>query len=840
MNHRLTIAAAVAVILTSLSEWVLIGQASWLFASMGAVIIIALAGTLTRLAPLHAAIGATALAALVSVPLLAAPSIWLKVLGALLIAICAASATRLRFLVPVADAVTYLAALLLYLNLILSHAKSVGLLVPTARSLHHLGKLVNGGMLMAKQPPPVESTPGIVLLAAASIGLAAIVVDILAVRMRKPAIAGLPLLVIFMAPIATAARATGPGSIITFLLAATGYLGLLASDGRHRLRGWGRIITVWHYAGEDDRLGGADIRGLAATGRRIGLAAVCAAIVAPLLLPSLNVHRLFARHTGGVHRVAVGLPLPLVQLSKLLTSPTNAHVLTYRTAANSPGQYLQVYALNYDSSKNIWSLITPTKPIAVGVTPLRSPAGISPTVHISKTTAQVQLGNVNGAGAGFASSIFFLPVPYFPTQLSIGDSWNASLSTGMIYSGSGNHAYMKYTVTGGQADITPADEAAANGTPPTSITKLYGSFKSPVSAQLLKIANRITKNSNTQFAKAQALENYFQHGGFTYTIKTNLTGSPRALLRFLTTDKRGFCEQFAFAMAALARLAGIPSRIAVGYTSGTEAQAGVWKVTTADAHAWPELYFSGLGWVRFEPTPGGSAGQGTAVQPSYGSPAKVSTTGPKTGPNPIGTTKSSDKTDPGSIIHHVNAPGQGAGPIGEDSNPGGAKTPPPIGQIALALLIVLLIGAVIPGVARGVTRRRRWHKAADDTTLANAAWQEICADLDDYGIARRASESPRAIAHRLSTDVGLDEDARQAVRRIATVVEICRYAPTPVTADGVRADVTQVRRSLARSSTWMIRLKAKLLPASTIVPFAENLRQNLGQVTGWMPSATQT
>src|SRR6202000_657566 len=122
--------------------------------------------------------------------------------------------------------------------------------------------------------------------------------------MRRPAIAGLPLLVIFMAPIATAAKADGPGSIITFLLAATGYLALLASDGRHRLRGWGKIVTVWHYSGEDDRLGAADIRGLAAPGRRIGLAAVCAAIVAPFLLPSLNLHKLFASHSGGAKTVA--------------------------------------------------------------------------------------------------------------------------------------------------------------------------------------------------------------------------------------------------------------------------------------------------------------------------------------------------------------------------------------------------------------------------------------------------------------------------------------------------------------------------------------------------------
>ena len=70
-------------------------------------------------------------------------------------------------------------------------------------------------------------------------------------------------------------------------------------------------------------------------------------------------------------------------------------------------------------------------------------------------------------------------------------------------------------------------------------------------------------------------------------------------------------------MAVLARLLGIPSRVAVGYTAGTRAGHGVWQVTTADAHAWPELYFPTVGWTRFEPTPGGPAAQGTATRPNY-------------------------------------------------------------------------------------------------------------------------------------------------------------------------------------------------------------------------------
>src|SRR5258708_13105592 len=73
-------------------------------------------------------------------------------------------------------------------------------------------------------------------------------------------------------------------------------------------------------------------------------------------------------------------------------------------------------------------------------------------------------------------------------------------------------------------------------------------------------------------------------------------------------------------MGALAREVGIPSRIAVGYTAGTREAHGVWKVTTADAHAWPELYIRDVGWLRFEPTPGGTAGQGTAIEPNYARP----------------------------------------------------------------------------------------------------------------------------------------------------------------------------------------------------------------------------
>jgi transglutaminase-like putative cysteine protease len=833
MNHRLTIAAALAVILASTSEWVLINGAGWLAASIGAVIAVALAGTVTRLAPTQATIGATVLATLACVPLLLDRSLLVKLAGLIVIGCCAASASRVRMLRPVADLVTYLSALLLYLNLTMSSGKSFALLVPTGRSLHHLVTLVNQGRVAATHSPPVSSGAGVILLTAASIGLAAIVVDVVAVRLRKPAIAGLPLLVIYMAPIATAAKTGGPSGIFTFLLAAIGYLGLLASDGRHRLGGWGRIVTVWHYAGEDDRLGGADIRGLAATGRRIGFAAICAAVIAPLLLPTLNLHHLFGHGSGGDKVVSAGLPTPIDQMHGLLNQSTVEPVLSY-TSNSKAGTYLQVYVLNYNPRQHDWTVVDPNPSVKLNKSDPLPPPGLVPTTDTSVQSATIKLGHV-GPSYGYNFPVFFLPVPYWPSELNVPGSWSESKNTLMVYSGVANHSGMRYTVWYNQPVLTKALEALPESVPKSLRSYLY--YRSSAKAQLTAIARKITMKAKTPFAKAVALENFFQSGQFTYTLHTDLPNTGQGLLDFIQTVKQGFCEQFAFAMAVLARLVGIPSRIAIGYTGGTEHANGVWRVTTADAHSWPELYFPRIGWLRFEPTPGGARGQGTASQPSYAiaapggppiiniKPGKQTGTTPNTGIDKSGA--------------HVRAPEPGAVGNAPPVKSSASRSHVPLEQILLAFLALLVLGAAVPGTARVVARRRRWRAASDDISLATAAWQEVCADLDDLGLDRRLSESPRATARRIGADANIDEGARQAISRIATVVERCRYAPVPASAAGIKSDVSQVRRSLARSVGIMQRVRARLIPASVVGPILTATQRSVGQRTGLVPSPIQ-
>ncbi|MDR2984150.1 MAG: DUF3488 and transglutaminase-like domain-containing protein, partial [Nocardiopsaceae bacterium] len=590
MNHRLTVAAAIAVILASVSIFSLINGAAWYVQAGGAVVIVALAGTLTRVSPVPAAVGASILAVIASVPFFTASSPFLKATGAGIVLACAASASGLRPLRAVAGLVTYLSALLIYLNLLHAAAQSFLYVIPSPQSVHHLAKLASDGSSAGRVAPPVPGHEGVILLAAGSIGLVAVVVDFVAVRLHRPAIAGLPLLVWFMAPIATTANVRGLAGAVAFLLAAVGYLALLSSDGRSRLRGWGRVVTVWHYAGEDERPAGADMGALAATGRRIGLAAVCAALIAPLLVPGLDVHRLFNGHgSGGGGTGGSVLPNPVAQLHGMLARSKPREVLSYHTQIADPANYLQIYVLNYNSKASTWDLISPTHGKPVGRKQLAPAPGVAPGTPANTISMRINIPSTDG----FAGPINFLPVPYFPMRANVPGSWREAPGTLMIYSDSPPSDGLQYTVTSGEIEPTPT-MLAAQPRIPAAIRHEYLGFESKVTKQLKTIALQITKDKATAFDKAVALEQFFLSSKFTYSVNsTNLPNNARGLLTFLTTERQGFCQQFAFAMAVLARLIGIPSRVAIGFTAGHQHANGKWVVTTADAHAWPELYFTG-------------------------------------------------------------------------------------------------------------------------------------------------------------------------------------------------------------------------------------------------------
>ena len=216
MNHRLTLTTAAAVILASVSLYPLLQGIGWFWAGAGAVVVAAAAGTATRLPALPAGAIATVLAVAAAAPLFVSHGWYWQLLGLAIVICAAASVTRLRLLPAVASLITYLASLLLYLNLLFAGPEAFGWIVSTKNSVHHLRHLASLGIGERIYAPPVLGTHGAELLAAAGIGLMAAAADLIAVRLRSPAIAGLPLLALFSVPITTSARQGAVGATITF------------------------------------------------------------------------------------------------------------------------------------------------------------------------------------------------------------------------------------------------------------------------------------------------------------------------------------------------------------------------------------------------------------------------------------------------------------------------------------------------------------------------------------------------------------------------------------------------------------------------------------------------
>lgn len=89
---------------------------------------------------------------------------------------------------------------------------------------------------------------------------------------------------------------------------------------------------------------------------------------------------------------------------------------------------------------------------------------------------------------------------------------------------------------------------------------------------------------------------------FSYTLNPTLLGR-HSIDDFLFNTKRGYCEHFASAFVVMMRSAGIPARVVTGYQGGSNNDLGsYWVVRQSDAHAWAEVWRSGRGWVRIDPT----------------------------------------------------------------------------------------------------------------------------------------------------------------------------------------------------------------------------------------------
>jgi transglutaminase-like putative cysteine protease len=142
-----------------------------------------------------------------------------------------------------------------------------------------------------------------------------------------------------------------------------------------------------------------------------------------------------------------------------------------------------------------------------------------------------------------------------------------------------------------------------------------------------------TADAQTAYGQILALQNRFRNGNFSYTQDVEPVEGTDPILHFLTESKSGFCQQFATAMAVMARALGYPARVAVGFREG-ERLGDTYTVDSRDAHAWVEVFFPGYGWLPFEPTPS----RANPIETIPGSYSNATTTGDADGTPGQGTT----------------------------------------------------------------------------------------------------------------------------------------------------------------------------------------------------------
>ncbi|MGW6573971.1 transglutaminase family protein [Streptomyces sp. NPDC054945] len=658
---------------------------------------------------------------------------------------------------------------------------------------------------------PAPLTDGIKLLLVSGVLLIGLLVDTLAVTLRTAAAAGLPLLALYS--VASGLAGGGGASWFSFLLAGCGYLLLLLSEGRDRLAQWGRVFGAAPRRGAADS-GLANGAGGQATapvkfGRRIGAVTLGLALVVPAVLPSLGGGLLGgtqdADESGGGVGGTISAVNPLVSLQSNLNAQDNRVILKYRT--NSPQQaeqYLRILALDefngvkWEASGRALVDVPEKLPDPPGLRAPVSRSAIEVTTSVSAADYYTQR---------------YLPMPYPATSVDIGGKWRFEpAGRTLVGDQLGRDKFQnvqgaEYTVR--SLLLKPTAQQLQNAPEPDpAVQQEYTKLPDNLPAVVAETARQVTQGSKDDYTRAVKLQDYFAvNGGFRYNTKTASGTGPQAVARFLA-DKEGFCVHFAFSMAAMSRSLGIPARVAVGFTPGEKQSDGNVNVSMRDAHAWPELYFEGVGWTRFEPTPRSginipeySRAQTPAAQPSAPAPLpSQSAAQPSTGPTATPECPPNLKKL-GECGTAAAAPNTGDG--------GGPSVTTVLGWVALAVAVLGL--PLLPLLWRTRLRARRLA-----TGEVLTAWRELGDTAWDAGVLPDEALSPRRAASRI-VDLGrLDAESAAAVHRIAGAVERALYAPpgVEVSYPELAEDVLLARTGLLESADRLPRLRALLLPRS--------------------------
>ncbi|MFD0274475.1 transglutaminaseTgpA domain-containing protein [Kitasatospora sp. NPDC127111] len=752
---------------------------------------------------------ATALAALCLTPLLTTKG-WITH-ALLVVALIAAAGAGLRrtpfyrWTVPLGQLIV------LFLLLLIGFAgatNTFGGLVPGTESVHTLGRILGRGLDdIQEYAIPAPPNPGLRLILVGSVGLIAIAVDTIAVTYRRSALAGLPLLALYSVGNGLAGER---GSWIWFGLAAVGYLVLLFAEGQDRVSRWGRVFRGTSRGTEGSG-------SLSVGGQRVGVLALAMAMLLPVFLPHWEGGLLHTSPKGGNGPGVGGVTSldPLVTLESAITTPRDIELLTYRMDSSlADTTYIRTGSLDaFDGTA--WKL---TNPATVDLkSTLNAPEGLR-ELNVPAIDGDFQITD--------RLESTWLPMPYPARSVKVPNQadWRVDTVTGTVIPAKGKEKAVKglhYQVTA--YDVRPTDRELQQAPPaPNQITQRYTDLPRDLPPVVRKQAEEITRNAHNAYDKARALQNFFTGPDFTYDTSIK-AGTGSSAIEVFLRDRRGFCVHFASTMAAMSRALGIPARVAVGFTPGNTKGGDVYSVTGLMYHAWPELYFEGYGWMRFEPT------KSRGVQPRYTAPVTAPTTAPTA--SPTVTAQSSAPVALPSSSSDCDAKLRRTGDCGDQKKTAGTAQDDSwlLSWQALATLagvLVLIALLLVPACWRTLLRRRRLGaggrrrpggdgpaELTDEQVLA--AWAELVDSAWDVGIPPDESRTPRAAARRIAESAELDAASAAAAGRVALATERVLYARSAEVAAPVLADVRTARDGLRAGVGRVGRTRALLLPPSS-------------------------
>ena len=621
---------------------------------------------------------------------------------------------------------------------------------------------------------PVPSTGSYAIVAAVGIALVVLLSDAFAFRAMGQMEAVVPAGILF---IITAALGVDRDRV---LLATVWVAVALLTAGVLRFQQ--RSDDIAWVGGRRARL----LTAFPAIALAVSVSAVAAAAVAPRLPGAGEKGLVDTRNRlGSVTEVLS----PLVDIRANIVNRSNLQMFT--VTSSDGGHYWRVIGLpRFDG--NAWN---PPEETLV-------PMGNRSDDVTTGTVTVDQVFEISGLGGSL------VPAAYHPVQVSpddvywAADSESLVLPDGNVLNSGDSIAVRSLVPNPSQAELLAA---TASGAPAA-----YYELPDSAWAAARPTAVTVTAGAATPYEQALALQNWFRTN-FTYDTDVQLGNSTDAITAFLR-DRRGFCQQFAGTFAVMARSIGLPARVAVGFTPGELQADGKYHVYGRHAHAWPEVWFDGIGWIPFEPTPGRGSSDS---EPFTGVPAAQEGASAGTGGSGQGGSSPTPTTRPQDPDANPDDPRDGGAAGGGADGTGGTPTPSAPQQMPAALLAVPIVlgllalwALIVPFVARWRARRQlrspaervvgAWHRARTALTLA--------------GVEDHADDTPVQFAIRADRAVPVDH---RTVRTLADQVTKVVYAESDVddttaaTMERLSVDVQHRCRDL---QSWWTRLRMRLDP----------------------------